>query len=321
MPPVDDLKVQAFQIFEGLAAKAGIAPETCTCGAEWIKDDSNQRQIVQRYDGRDGGSVVFKHVARPWDTDRFTAMLAAHQAACNALDDVPGYSVPQILAAEAAQQAYLMRFAKGDTFLDLCRQTEDHAPLLRRAGGWLAAFHGATLQGTHPFQPRFMVNHLHRLVARVESGARRINGKQRFAAYAGRIAEYAPQAQGHAGRIAAKHGDLNGYNLVMASDETAAFDFSATTPSPVGYDIARLLQSYTQMVGDLDALPKGHNVPPAAWDAFFEGYTLVPPDDPTVHFLTRVQILTDWNRIQEHGSIANVMRFERIKKIARQAFA
>lgn len=40
----------------------------------------------------------------------------------------------------------------------------------------------------------------------------------------------------------------------------------------------------------------------------------MPPDDPTVHFLTRVQILTDWNRIQEHGSIANVMRFERIKK-------
>ena len=89
----------------------------------------------------------------------------------------------------------------------------------------------------------------------------------------------------------------------------------------MGYDIARLLQSYTQMVGDLDVLPKGHSVPPAAWDAFFEGYTLVPPDDPTVHFLTRVQILTDWNRIQEHGSIANVMRFERIKKIARQAFA
>ena len=47
----------------------------------------------------------------------------------------------------------------------------------------------------------------------------------------------------------------------------------------------------------------------------------MPPDDPTVQFLTRVQILTDWNRIQEHASLANVMRFERIKKIARQAFA
>jgi len=35
-----------------------------------------------------------------------------------------------------------------------------------------------------------------------------------------------------------------------------------------------------------------------------------------------VQILTDWNRIQEHASLANVMRFERIKKnSAHKAFA
>ncbi|MBQ0716098.1 MAG: phosphotransferase [Sulfitobacter litoralis] len=321
MPPVDDLKVEAFQMFGRLAAKAGLAAETYVCGAEWIKHDQNQRQIVQRYDGRDSAAVVLKYVARPADTDGFTAMLGAHQAACDALDAIPAYTVPQILAADSEAQAYLMRFAKGDTFLDLCRQTDDHAPLLRRAGGWLAAFHGATVQGTRPFQPHFMVNHLQRLVARVESGQRRINGKQRFAAYVDRIADYAPQAQGHAGSIAAKHGDLNGLNLVMSVDETAAFDFSATTPSPVGYDIARLLQSYTQMAGDLDALPKGYAVPPAAWEAFFQGYTLVPPDDPTVQFLTRVQILTDWNRIQEHASLANVMRFERIKKIARQAFA
>ena len=138
MPPVDDLKTKGFQIFEGLAAKAGIAPETCTCGAEWIKDDSNQRHIVQRYDGRDGGAVVLKHVACPWDTDRFTAMLAAHQAACDALDGMPGYSVPQILAADTGQQAYLMHFAKGDTFLDLCRQREPAARPSQQGGGRLA---------------------------------------------------------------------------------------------------------------------------------------------------------------------------------------
>ncbi|MGR3433429.1 MAG: phosphotransferase, partial [Shimia sp.] len=91
--------------------------------------------------------------------------------------------------------------------------------------------------------------------------------------------------------------------------------------APVGYDIARLLVSYVQMVGDLDAIPSGGVVPPAALDAFFEGYTLVPRDDPGVQFMLRVQVLTDWNRMHPRMTAQSLIRHARVKAIARRAFA
>ena len=75
-----------------------------------------------------------------------------------------------------------------------------------------------------------------------------------------------------------------------------------------------------QFVGDVDALPAGHVLPPDMMDAFWEGYDFINSNDPTVKFLMKTQVLTDWNRLSGGVNVQRSVRFARIKKIARQAF-
>ncbi|MEO0864953.1 MAG: phosphotransferase, partial [Pseudomonadota bacterium] len=116
------------------------------------------------------------------------------------------------------------------------------------------------------------------------------------------------------------HGDLNAHNILISDGSVGAYDFLPHSHAPVGYDIARLLLSYTQMQGDIGSIPKGHVMPPVLLDAFFEGYGFVPPDDPGVTFLMRIQILTDWNRFNHNLSVAATLRFQRLRAIANRAF-
>jgi thiamine kinase-like enzyme len=321
MHKIKTLKNDSYQMFIYLSGQIGINGENYINGAEWIKDDPNRLHIVQRYDKAGGASLVLKYAQRPVDNEEFERILDVHLSAQAALSEDKANIVPEILAHDRTAQAYLMRHVSGDTFLELCRAQEDHEPLLQRAGAWLSAFHSGTIQQKRAFQPRFMVNHMQKLVGQMETGDRQINSQKRFIGYAKSISTYVGDSEGYLGTIAAKHGDLNAHNLLMSDRETAGFDFLGAAPAPVGYDIARFLQSYSQMVGDLNNLPKGYAVPKQAWDAFFDGYTLVGRDDPTVQFLTKVQVLTDWNRMQDKTTINGIIRLERIKKIARQAFA
>ncbi len=320
MPQIKSLKTEAHRLFCDLGAQADLVVKDYRCCAEWIKDDRNRLHIVQRYDKSGAPSVVLKFAQRPVDTDAFARILDAHHGAQAALQWSEINTVPEILAEDRSAQAYLMQYIAGDTFLELCRYQTDHATLLRKAGSWLAAFHGGTVQQKRPFQPRFMVRHMHKLAGQMRAGERRISGQSQFVAFADRIGEFASDAEGHIGTIAAKHGDLNAHNILISDRATAAFDFLGADNAPVAYDIARFLQSYTQMVGDIDDLSKGFAVPKRAWDAFFSGYDLVGPDDPTVIFLSKVQVLTDWNRMQDKTTLKSMLRLERLKEIARQAF-
>lgn len=321
MPEIKRLKLEASQLFHALGRRAGLNVEGYEVGADWIKNDRNRLHIVQRYDSSASASVILKYAQRPEDKESFARILDAHHAAHQALSGSDVNAVPEILAEDREAQAYLMQHVAGDTFLNLCRTEEDHRVLLRKAGSWMAAFHGGTFRQKRAFQPRFMVRHMGKLARQMRNGERRIAGQAEFTPYADRIGEHADAAEGYLGTIAAKHGDLNAHNILISSETTAAFDFLGADDAPVAYDIARFLQSYTQSVGDLDDLAKGSAVPKTAWDAFFEGYDLVKPDDPTVVFLTKVQVLTDWNRMQDKTSFSSIMRLERIKEIARQAFA
>ncbi|KIN74443.1 phosphotransferase [Sulfitobacter guttiformis] len=320
MPQTTILKIEAHRLFCELGAQAGLAVTDYRCGAEWIKDDRNRLHIVQRYDNSGAPSVVLKFAQRPVDKEAFGRILDAHHGAQAALSGSELNTVPQILAEDRCAQAYLMQYIAGDTFLELCRNQSNHTPLLRKAGAWLAAFHGGTFQQKRPFQPRFMVRHMGKLAGQMRVGERRISGQGQFITYADRIGEFAGTAEGHIGTIAAKHGDLNAHNILISDHATAGFDFLGTDNAPVAYDIARFLQSYTQLVGDMDDLKTGHAVPQRAWDAFFSGYDLVGADDPTVIFLSKVQILTDWNRMQDKTTLKSLLRLERLKEIARQAF-
>ena len=62
-------------------------------------------------------------------------------------------------------------------------------------------------------------------------------------------------------------------------------DFAGGRVVPVGHDIARLLTDYAILHAPKEAIPTGHVLPPEAQSAFFEGYGLVGPGDPSVRLL------------------------------------
>ncbi len=315
----DDLRKAARDAFKRLAREAGLKPQFYELRGEWIKDDANRLHIVQSYGGDGALPVVLKLALRPQNAEEFAAIMAAHKRAMRALDGAEGVTVPQILAEDAGAQAYLMTFQEGETLLNLCRSAEDHAPYLRAAGQWLSAFHEGTFQEDRQFRPRFMAGHMQMLAEQVETGARKIRGGKKFVRYARQVPDLAKAYRGRDSKVAGKHGDLNAHNILIGN-EVAAYDFLPKSDAPVGYDIARLLVSYMQMVGDIDAIPKGDVLPPEALEAFFEGYSLVGRDDPGVQFMLRVQVLTDWNRMHPKMTAQSLIRYARVKAIARQAF-
>ncbi|UWR22457.1 phosphotransferase [Sulfitobacter sp. S190] len=320
--PMRELKLlrKSAQIaFENLAVRAGLDPDAFKCGAEWIKDDTNRLHIVRRYDSA-GRKVVLKYAMRPADPAAFGRILDATQQAHDAVADSPVAHVPHILAQDRTAQACLMTYFPGETLLDLCRTSRDHTAHLRAAGTWLAAFHAGTFTQTRAFQPKFMVRHMAHLSDQMARGERKIRGQNDFRKLAATLVDHAKPAEGYLGKISAKHGDLNAHNILIGDGTVAALDFLEPQNAPVAYDIARLLLSYVQMVGDIDTLPRGHVVPPDAFAAFFDGYSFVEADDPTVHFLLKVQVLTDWNRMQDKSRLRGLLRYERIRQIARQAF-
>lgn len=312
---------QAEGTFRDLIAQTRADPSPYRRTQHWIKSDANREHVVVRFDSDDGPPLILKQAFRPQNEAEFTDILKNHRTAEAALRGCSGVGVPNILAVDVRRQAYLMTFFPGETFLDACRQSEDHRPLLRQVGKWLAAYHQGTFEQERVFQPKFMARHMLHLADQMEKGTRKIKGQKRFIALTQQVQDWVAPCSDRFSKVAAKHGDLNAHNILMTNSMVGAYDFLPYSTAPVGYDIARILLSYTQMEGDISAIPKGHVMPPAMYDAFFEGYGFVPPDDPGVTFLTRIQILTDWNRFNHNLSVGAAIRFQRLRAIANHAFA
>jgi len=311
---------RAEAAFPTMMAQAGRDAAGYVRTRHWVKSDRRRAHIVARFDHPAQPPLILKSAERPRDTEEFAGILRNHKAAQDALAGHEPLTVPQLLASDVDAQTYLMTYLPGETLLDRCRVVDDHRPLMRKAGAWLSAYHRGTVQEERMFQPNFMAQHMLHLVDEMDRGVRRIKGQKRFKVLAQAVQDWVAPCSGRISMIAAKHGDLNAHNILVSDDSVAAYDFLPYSTTPVGYDIARLLLSYMQMVGDIDAVPKGEVLPPHILDAFFEGYTLVPPDDPGVTFLLRVQILLDWNRMHHTLSAQSILRFGRLRALARKAF-
>ncbi|MGR3502157.1 phosphotransferase [Pseudaestuariivita sp.] len=314
-----DVKEAARETFRGLARQAGLDAARFEMTRTWVKDDARRLHIVARFDGPEG-SVMLKQAFRPEDDTEFSGIVAAHRVAAEAVRDVPGVDVPQVVAVDSEKRAFLMSHLPGETLLDLCRATEDHAPLLEATGRWLSAYHAGTFEEERVFQPKFMAQHMLRLVDQMERGERKIRGQKAFIEYARQVQALVPDCSDQISKIAAKHGDLNAHNILIGEGSVGAYDFLPTGPTPVGYDIARILVSYMQMVGDISKLERGEVVSSPARAAFFEGYTFVPESDPGVRFLQRIQLLSDWNRMHHGLSPRSIIRFKRLRAMAKRAF-
>ena len=316
-----DLQAVAVDVFHHLAAQAGLDAAPYAPTRHWLKDNPQRLHLVMRFDAPGRAPLILKQVFRPDDPVEFNGMLDAQAMAWQALSAAPDLIVPRILAEDRALKACLMAFQPGETLRDLCLTHEDHTPFLRQAGRWLAAYHRGTFQQNRKFRPHFMANHMLHLAAQLETGERRIRGQRRFIDLARRMPDLAAGHEGGKSRISAKHGDINCHNILIEGTKVAGYDFMPASHAPVGYDIARLLLSYAITAADLEAIPNGQMLPPSACTAFFEGYDFVGSDDPSVQFLLRIQVLTDWNRTANRKGAQALIEFERLKVIAERAFS
>lgn len=312
----------ATDCFGQLALAAGLDPAAYEPTRQWIKSDKNRFHIVLKMEAPGAPPLIYKQVFRPEDPTEFNGILDAQNRAWTALQGHPQATVPEILAEDRDLKACLMRFQPGQTLRALCQSHEDHRPFLRAAGTWLSAFHAGTFVQERQFQPKFMANHMLHLAGQMRRGERKVARQGRFLDLTEAVQDVARSCEGRISKVAGKHGDMNDHNILIDGNRVAGYDFLPASDAPVGYDIARLLLAYVTSSGDLERIPAGHVLPPEAMDAFFEGYTFVPPDDPGVTFLLRIQILTDWNRMADKKKGARTaIAFERLRVIAEKAFA
>lgn len=320
MTPREDRERRALESWPALARAAGLDASAFAVGRGWHKGEAHRDHVVLSLDGP-GGPVILKRAFLPEDPGEVEGILGALHEARQALSGDPVNAVPEVLASDTEARAYLMDFAPGRPLRDLFEESSVHAPLLRRAGAWLAAYHRGTVSERREYRPHFMARHLEKLAGQAESGARRVRQAKRFAKLARRVAQLEEVYAGRETVIAAKHGDLNTRNLLFDGGQLTCLDFQPRSTAPVGHDIARLLVNYASTAADIDRVPPGEVLPPEALAAFFEGYDLIGPDDPSVGFLLRVQVMTDWNRLPARRSLNNLVRFRNLEALAEKALS
>lgn len=309
----------AATTFGVLARRCGLEPEGFTNRLIWQKHEAGRDHVVMAFvDGH--RRLVLKQDFGGSDAG-LRPKIEMQARASEALRNHPTAHAPEVLAQDAG--AVLMAAAEGETLDELIATGSDPLPLLTQAGAWLAAFHRALGTEARLFQPKFMLNHMATQSALVAKGLLRVAEPDLFLAACAQLAD---RAQPHLNKptvSAVRHGDFNLRNLIIGPDGATAIDFKPEQTAPVGYDIARLLVDYTSLYGNPHTASPAGLLDQSVRAAFFSGYDLVDPGDPSADFLIWVQLLTDWRAIPadpERQSLRQMQRLAMIIALARRGF-
>ncbi|APZ52570.1 phosphotransferase [Salipiger abyssi] len=314
-----DLGRAAWALWPALAAQMGEDPGAWRAVPLARREDARVATVLLRLDGPDGRVLVLKHQRRP--EEGFAEAMSAHLEAM----EVYPQGVPALHALDIEARACAMDLAPGQPLSVMLEGAppEAQAWLLRRAGAWLDGYHRATLGEARVFQPKFTLRYLDTVRGEVLEGAREIAQKERFLACIETIFSAAARYEGRQTMTARTHGDLHLRNLLLDRAGCLGIDFAAGRVVPVGHDIARLLADYAILHAPQERIARGEVLPDFARKAFFEGYTLVGPDDPSVGLLLRNRVLAEWWGLParaEARSAAQARRFVQLMPLAERVF-
>jgi hypothetical protein len=317
---MDQLSTQAMKLWPELAAQIGIAPVDVQVTPLARRQDARVDMVALRLDRQIGPALVLKLQAKPLDPEGFANAMQGHMQAFEAF---PG-GVPELLAVDFEAQACVMEFAEGQPLAVVLdgATLEQQASAMRRAGAWLGAYHRATYIETRVFQPKYTLGYLQDVTQEVRNGTREVVEPDRFLACAGTLHARKHLFEGRSTIAAQTHGDLHMRNLLMGP-LVKAVDFSAERVVPVGHDIGRLLSDYAILRAPHDDIPPGEVLPILVRDAFFDGYCLIGPEDPSVQLLIRHRVLAEWWGLpadQQDRSVAQQRRWLGIESLAARVF-
>ena len=303
--------------FEPLAEKAGLDAAAYAPAEQWETREAGRDHQVTVMRAKGAPDLIFKHIQKPYEPKKFASRVAAQAAAAETLGAGQNRA-PAILAYDDIEQSVLMQRASGETLQALCEVSNSPEVFLRTAGEWLAAYHRHSATPAPHFRPKFMLDHIANAITAADEGKRTIPDLPAFRYYAARVRSLARLYDGAPTLSACKHGDFGLRNILIAPDQTNAIDFGVQGTAPVGFDVARLLLHYAETFGDPDDISAGQSIPEPAIASFFSGYDLVGPDDPSVAFLTRMQLLSLWLRVpagEENRTLMQTLRLGRLRQI------
>lgn len=317
---MDQLSKQAMKLWPALSAQLETPPGDIQMTPLARRQDARVDMVALRLDRDAGPPLVLKLQARPVDPERFAKAMQGHMRAFEAFPT----GVPEVLAVDFDAQACVMAFAQGQPLAVVLQDAPimAQARAMRQAGAWLGQFHRATVVESRIFQPKYTLGYLRDVITEVQTGKREVVDAERFLACASSLCANQQMYEGRETKAAQTHGDLHMRNLLMGP-QVKAVDFSADHVVPVGHDIARLLSDYAILRARHDDIPPEEALPVAIRNAFFDGYGLVGPDDPSVQLLVRHRILAEWWGLPadpQDRSVAQHQRWLGIKSLTARIF-
>ncbi|GGX39733.1 hypothetical protein GCM10007385_03620 [Tateyamaria omphalii] len=308
---------QALERWRLVAPTLGLDPDAYRHKLIWQKDEPSRSHIVLRMKGTP--VLIIKQVTLASSGKSLTETVDALRDAHLRLRDHDKAHAPEVLFSSESGDFIVMTEATGRTFEDHLNKGRAHGPMLKRAGAWLSAFHSSGSLEVRTYQPRFMVEHVERVLQKIRDVPAHVAEPELFIACCEEIPRLAKAAEGQQTLSATKHGDFNIRNILLGPNGETGLDFKPHSSAPVGFDIVRFLMDYAEL---FQPLPNGNLLSQDTLDAFFDGYTVLGRDDPAVRFLPYVQLLNDWRAIPvdpDNRSWRQSIRLENITALARSA--
>ena len=286
---------QALGEWARIAPDIGFDPADFRAQLIWQKNEPTRSHVVLRLRGPK--VLVLKRTFLCPSVSDLSQIVAAQNDAYSRLRPYPKAHAPEILHSSDGGDLIIMQEALGKTLDDHLELARAPAPLLKRSGAWLTAFHESSDTEKRTYQPHFMVTHCERMADEVEAGKTSVADPRHFMACCRMVRGKAKTAKNQETTSATKHGDFNLRNIMLGSDGETGLDFKPLSTAPVGFDIARILMDYAELFQSNDDLAPGQLLTDATITALFGGYDLVTKNDPGVAFLPFTQLLNDWRII------------------------
>lgn len=297
-----DLDQNAEKAWPQTLEDAGLPKEGWQLQRLSRRDDPKISALTQLATHKDGRRLVYRFQFRPRDKGKFQTYADLQKDAFQRFPNSHLISMPRPIFSDPEQQVSLTEFVSGKVLAEAMGAYEPGAAeqldLVQKAGVWLDAFHRSSNLENRAFQPKFTLGYYNRMRGKIRSGERSIAAQPLFLKGIAHLNEIAPGFADRQTVASRPHGDFHMRNLIVDNKRISGFDVTGEGRTPVGHDIARLLLDYTANCRPVDEVPEGEVATPDAVEAFFDGYTLVGPDDPSVQFLLRARILAALQHVQ-----------------------
>ncbi len=317
----------ALKLWPGFAAQAGLSRHGWRLTKLSRRDDPENSRIVLRAKHRSGLSYAYKFQLKPESQQGFVAHHMRQERAFHALGEDATLTAPKPIHVSQDAQTSLFEYIRGHTFAELVRKAEgrpvQQLDLLKQAGVWLDAYHRTQIEERRIFQPKYTVCYYQELEKQITAGIATVPARQLFLAGIRRIIELAPQFEGQQTISAIQHGDFHLFNLIRDDQRTLGLDFSSDQMAPVGHDISKVLLDFTTLTRSANEVAPGRVVPEDVTSAFFEGYKMVGPNDPSLAFLLYPRVLSTLARVPQKKALrteAKQRTLRRLRPFAKRAF-